>query len=397
MPGIIGRATTYDLPNYVGELFNLTPTDTPMLSIIGGLTGGDDANGSTEHAWTAYDLRDAAQRTRLEGDDAPPAEERVRLQFSNVLQIVQEAVDVSYTKQAAVNQLSGVNNGQVNPVRDELAFQIRTQLQQVALDTEFSYLRGHHLKPQDNTQPRCTRGLIEATPAANIITAGDASTSQAITGTASTDKISATAHGYSNGDQVVFTGLTSAAPSGLYNSERYYVVSKTTDDFKVALTPGGTAIDIVADISAGEVTKAAALSADRVVDALQLVWEAGGLRTSETATLFCDGNGKRALTKAFITDAGYKEGSRNVGGVSVDTIQTDFGVLNVVMSRVVKGYVQIASLDQCTPVFLPIPGKGHLFVEELARTGSATKMQLYGELGLAYGNPNGHGQIVGTL
>jgi hypothetical protein len=35
------NGTTFNLPNFVGELFELTPADTPFLSAIGGLTGGN--------------------------------------------------------------------------------------------------------------------------------------------------------------------------------------------------------------------------------------------------------------------------------------------------------------------------------------------------------------------
>jgi hypothetical protein len=44
LPGIAAIANTYSSPNYIGELFGLTPTDTPFLSAIGGLTGGRRAN-----------------------------------------------------------------------------------------------------------------------------------------------------------------------------------------------------------------------------------------------------------------------------------------------------------------------------------------------------------------
>jgi len=43
MAGITGQGTTYNLPNYVGELFAVSPEDTPFLSSIGGLTGGVSA------------------------------------------------------------------------------------------------------------------------------------------------------------------------------------------------------------------------------------------------------------------------------------------------------------------------------------------------------------------
>ncbi|KFI58730.1 hypothetical protein [Bifidobacterium gallicum] len=40
MPDITGMGTTYNLPNYVGERFAASREDTPLLSSIGGLTGG---------------------------------------------------------------------------------------------------------------------------------------------------------------------------------------------------------------------------------------------------------------------------------------------------------------------------------------------------------------------
>ena len=40
MGAVSGLGDSYDLPNFVGELFNITPSDTPFLSAIGGMTGG---------------------------------------------------------------------------------------------------------------------------------------------------------------------------------------------------------------------------------------------------------------------------------------------------------------------------------------------------------------------
>ena len=75
MAGITGLGTTFNLPNYTGELFALTPDDTPLLSSIGGLTGGGQTT-STEFEWQTYDLGDPGQDVALEGADAPTAEER---------------------------------------------------------------------------------------------------------------------------------------------------------------------------------------------------------------------------------------------------------------------------------------------------------------------------------
>jgi hypothetical protein len=53
------------------------------------------------------------------------------------------------------------------------------------------------------------------------------------------------------------------------------------------------------------------------------------------------------------------------------------------------------SLEQLNPVYLEIPGKGHFFAEPLAKTGASDKVQLYGEVGLAYGLEKAHGLITG--
>jgi hypothetical protein len=62
----------------------------------------------------------------------------------------------------------------------------------------------------------------------------------AVTG-AATNKLSATAHGLVNGDVVSFGGITTLTISTL---TRYYVVNKTTNDFQIATTPGGSAVAI---------------------------------------------------------------------------------------------------------------------------------------------------------
>lgn len=37
---VTGLGTSWNLPNYAGELFTSDPKQTPLLSMIGGLTGG---------------------------------------------------------------------------------------------------------------------------------------------------------------------------------------------------------------------------------------------------------------------------------------------------------------------------------------------------------------------
>lgn len=308
--------TTFNLPNYVGELFSVSPEDTPFLSSIGGLTGGVAVN-SVLFTWSTYDLRDAADdRQRLEGADAPSPEGRVRAAAFNVLEIHQEQVQVSYTKQAATGQFKSPASttfvGGSNAVTDELGWQLQQEFKQIARDVEKSFIVGEYAFPADNSSPRKTRGLVEA-------------------------------------------------------------------------------------IETNEVDlEGADLDAEDVLDLMQQVWENGGIQESETRTLMVGAGVKRQLTKLFISDKNYSEQTRNVGGVNLQTIETDFGRTNIMLNRYVPNDTLIVvSLEECSPRFLEIPGKGHFFAEPLAKTGSAEKVQIYGEIGLAYGNELKHGKITG--
>ncbi|WP_134663992.1 DUF5309 family protein [Amycolatopsis sp. CFH S0078] len=321
MPGITGMLTTFNSPNYVGELFAVTPTDTPLLSSIGGLTGGQSTD-STIFTWQSYDLRAADNsRQRLEGADAPEPEARTRWNNFNVVEIHQEALEISYTREAATGQYAATGSNVptsaaisgTNPVGDELVWQTQRHLEQIARDIELSFITGTFAQPGDNAAPRKTRGLLQAIET-NVIT------------------------------------NATAAP----------------------------------------------LTESLIVDLLQETWENGGLTVSETATLICNAFQKRQLTKAFIAGKGYREQTRNVGGVSLQTIETDFGRLNIMLNRYMPAdTVVVASLDELAPVFLRVPGRGFLFTEPLAKTGAADKYQIYGEVGLNYGNERAHGKITG--
>ncbi|RTE47736.1 DUF5309 family protein [Actinobaculum sp. 352] len=318
MAGITGQGTTYNLPNYVGELFAASPEDTPLLASIGGLTGGVSTK-SPIFTWQGYDLRDAEDtRQRKEGEVAPDGTARKRYAVSNVVEIHQEAVELSYSKQASTGQITTdgaatVQIGQAVIPADEMAWQIDQQLKQIARDVEKTFLTGTYQLPTDNTQPRRTRGLLEAI----------------------TTNVATTTHTAEN------------------------------------------------------------LDADDVLDLMQKVWESGGLQESETRTLIVNATLKRALSRIFIKDANYREESRNVGGVNLQTFETDFGRCNIMLNRYMPATeLVVASLEQLKPRFLEIPGKGHFFAEPLAKTGAADKVQLYGEIGLEYGAETAHGKLT---
>lgn len=399
MAGITGQGTTFNLPNFVGELFAVTPTDTPFLSAIGGLSGGEVAD-ATLFQWQGYDLRSAdATRQRLEGANAPTAEARVRFIVNNVVEIHQEAVEVSYTKLAATGQYNTTGSSHpgsvglsgTNPVLAELDWQVQQHLIQIARDVELSFLAGEFNNPSTNATARRTRGIIEATTT-NVSNVGTAEGTAVIE--ADDETFTIAAHGMTNGTPVMVSSLTGSADDILSENVTYYVTNATTNTFTLAATPGGTTIAFATDGGA-DVHSATAMTEAHVLGLLQTVWENGGIMVSDTATLMCNASLKRALTKIFITDKNYTEMSRSVGGVAVTTIETDFGRLNIMLNRhMPTSLIEIVSLEQCAPVFLPIPGKGFLFVEPLSRVGAAERSQIYGEIGLKYGNEKTHGKLL---
>jgi hypothetical protein len=161
---VSGQGTTYNLPNYHGELFTITPTETPFLSAIGGINSAK-ATKATEFEWQTVDRRaSTANNVALEGAAAPTGAERSRSNVSNVVEIHHSAIEVSYTKLAAKGAFGGIN---VAPqwddlVADELALQTQAELESMAVDIEKSFLSGVYQKPANNSTARQTRGVLTA-------------------------------------------------------------------------------------------------------------------------------------------------------------------------------------------------------------------------------------------
>lgn len=389
MAGITGQGTTYNLPNYVGELFNVSPSETPLLSAIGGLTGGEEVT-SVEFEWQEEDLRTSEEnRSRLEGANAQTADQRVRRQVKNVVEIHQETVELSYTKQAATGQHSGVNNDQINPVTNEMDHQLELALAAKAVDIELSFILGRKHVPTDNTTARRTGGIIEAITT-NVIDLGEAHNNLS----AATDTITESSTTLVNGDAVRFTDVGASTTVKL--DRVYYVVEQSLNAFKVSATLGGAAIVIgTATVSVSKLTTAGPVK--DTYDALfQDVFDNGGLG-NDTASIIVGARQKRNLSTAYATAFGqYQEVSRTVGGVNFTSIMSDFGMFNVILDRWMPADAfAVATLSQLVPKFLVAPGKGHFFSEPLAKIGAADREQLYGEVGLQWGNERAHGIIRG--
>jgi len=399
MAGITGMADTFDAPNFVGPLFGLTPQDTPYLSMSGGMSGGEAAD-ATMFTWQTYDLRAASQNTRLEGAAAPTAEERIRATVRNVVEIHQETIDISWTKQAATGQYGALasSHPQIEGLTDtsvlnEMDWQTEQMVKQVARDVEYSFINGTFVEPANNSTARQTRGIVEAITT-NVIDLGTLATD--VTGETADDLIDDVAHPFTDNDQVRFTALVGG--SNLTIDRAYYVVSELANSFQLANTKGGTPLALGSNITAtSTLIKLAPLTDVAIIDALQLGWENGGFSESEATTIWVNAFNKRQLTTQFITDGNYREQSRNVGGVNVLTIETDFGRLNVALNRHLRTHeVVIASMELVSPVFLPIENKGFLFSVPLSLVGANNQRMLYGEIGHKYGHERFHAKVLNT-
>jgi hypothetical protein len=314
MGAVSGQGTTYNLPNYHGELYTVTPTETPFLAAIGGLSGGKRTK-SVEFEWQTVDRRTSTtNNSALEGAAAPTGVARSRSNVSNVVEIHQSAIEVSYTRQAATGMYGGINIGaDDNPINDELTAQITAELEAMAVDVELSFLTGAYVKPANNSTARKTRGLLTA---------------------------------------------------------------------------------ITTNVNANGGTPRALSKA--IVDAQLAAMFAAGAKLPQDSTVIMTGPGQKVnLTNLYSTATlNQPTMTRNIGGVAVDTLVTDFGTFGVMLNRwMPAGQVAIVDLSVCAPVWLEIPGKGLLFAEQLAKVGASEKWQLYGEVGLEYGPETYHGVI----
>ena len=101
---------------------------------------------------------------------------------------------------------------------------------------------------------------------------------------------------------------------------------------------------------------------------------------------------KQALSALYA----YAPTDRNVGGVNIKQIETDFGNLGIMLNRFNDtDKLGVFDMSAISPVFQPVPEKGNFFFEELAKTGAADEGQIFGQIGLDHGSIALHGSITG--
>ena len=156
-------ATSFGVLNYSGMLFNKGNTRTPLSSIIGGrakitnhvefVTGQEYTTGGGSQPA----ISETASLT------APEASVVTREQKTNVTQIFQESVGISYGKMSNMGTLSGLNvaGQQANPM-NELDFQVAAKMAKINADIEYTFINGQFNKATSDATVNKTRGLVTA-------------------------------------------------------------------------------------------------------------------------------------------------------------------------------------------------------------------------------------------
>lgn len=316
MPG-----TIWSLPNFAGELFTADAINTPFLSMIGGLTGGGQITEnfefptSSEYAFPAAQQPNITESASLVAPavvvpQVPPIQNQmfVRSQVTNVTQIFQEAIQLSYVKLANMGRMSGLNTaGQTNNVVDELAWQQEQKLKKIARDVELTFIQGVYNLAANQNQANRTRGMIAACALA-----------------------------------------------------------------------GGTVDD----------GQGVQLSLQLMQAFFLNMYNAGA--PFSNLVLYVGGALKQRISQLY----GFAPADRNVGGVNIEQIETDFGPIGIVLSRFAPANTVLAiEVSVCAPVFQPVPGKGVLFYEPLAKQGAAESGQIFGQIGLDHGPAFMHGVL----
>lgn len=157
-------ATSFGVLNYSGMLFNKGNTRTPLSAIIGGRAKTTNhVEFVTGQEYTAGGDGSQPEISENASLTAPDASVVTREQKTNVTQIFQESVGISYAKQSNMGTLAGVNiaNQQANPV-NELDFQVAAKIQKINRDIEYTFINGVFNKATSNATVNKTRGLIPA-------------------------------------------------------------------------------------------------------------------------------------------------------------------------------------------------------------------------------------------
>lgn len=156
-------ATSFAVPNFSGMLFVKGNNKTPFSTMIG---ARPLVTNHVEFVCGQYYNVEAGEQPEISETaslTAPEPEVVTRSQLTNVTQIFQKTVAISYGKMSNMGTLSGVNvqGQQANP-QDELAFQVARRMDKIAADIETTFIKGEYKKATTDSEANKSRGLLTA-------------------------------------------------------------------------------------------------------------------------------------------------------------------------------------------------------------------------------------------
>lgn len=156
-------AMSGNTPNFSGMLFNKGNTKTPFSTMIG--AHRKTTNHTEFVTGQEYETAEGSQPEISEAESltAPDASVVKREQKTNVTQIFQESVGISYGKMSNMGTLSGINvaGQQANPISEE-DFQVAAKMAKIGQDIEYTFLNGKYQKSTGDNVPNKSRGLLNA-------------------------------------------------------------------------------------------------------------------------------------------------------------------------------------------------------------------------------------------
>lgn len=232
-----------NMPNYAGLLFRKGNAAVPFSSLIG---APETTNHNEFSCGTYFDTEDGEQPEISEKASltAPDAKSTGRTQTTNVTQIFQEKVSISYAKMSDMGTLSGINvaNAVANP-SDERAFQIARRMDKIAKDIEYSFVRGTYQKATSSDVAAKTMGIMEAIKT-NVINVGTAETPAALTYWTLAKALVALRDAGADVSKAVFIGSAAAIlqlnKDAAENQYRQDTITEMGLDLQRVVTPLGT-------------------------------------------------------------------------------------------------------------------------------------------------------------
>lgn len=170
---------SFNLPQYTGMIKSVANNRTPLLSLLGGMDGARTESNKEFAVGQYSDVAAGSQPAITEADEqtAPAAVSYSRAQVSNITQIFQESVSVSYTKLSTNGQLASdgvLTAGSTQGiVPSELDFQVGMAMRQINQDLEYSIKLGSYNKAAANNEADKMRGVKEALTAATLGNGGN--------------------------------------------------------------------------------------------------------------------------------------------------------------------------------------------------------------------------------